>query len=105
MGIECRRCGMEAREVADSSPASTSWQGLSGHAEVRGRASRAAVGCRSREPMSMKTIARRSGKGPPPVRGRACEARVLGSLTSVHAATHGGPRGNVPGRNDSMRTI
>ena len=83
-----------------------SWQrGCSRHPAVRECASREPVGFKSRERMSMNICARRSSIGPPPVRGRACEARVLGSSASIHEATAGGPRGNVPGRKDSMRTI
>ena len=53
----------------------------------------------------VKPLAHANVNSPPSVRGAEREARVLVSLTSVHEARHGGPRGNVPGRNDSMRTI
>lgn len=83
-----------------------SWRrSCSRHAAVRDCASRESVGFKAREPMSMNTIVQSSSNGPTPVRGRVCEARVLGPLMSIHGATHGGPRGSVPGRNDSMRTI
>jgi len=75
------------------------------HAAARGSASREMVGFRSRAPMLMNAILRRSSNAPPPLRRRACEAGVLGLLAGIHGATHGGPRGSVPGRNDSMRTI
>lgn len=83
-----------------------SWQkSHSCHPPVRGCASREAVCLQSREPMSMHTFARGSSNVPPPVRRRACEARVLRWLTSTHGAPLGGPRGSVPGSNVSMRTI
>ena len=83
-----------------------SWRrSCSRHAAVRDCPSRESVGFKAREPMSMNTIVQRSSKGLTSVRGRACEARVLGSSASIHEATPGGPRGNVPGRKDSMRTI
>ena len=64
-----------------------------------------ATDSRSPETGPAKNSVRAKGNGQPSFRGGDREAHVRVSLASVHEVTHGGPRGSVPGRSDSMRTI
>ena len=59
----------------------------------------------SQEAESVNTAEWSRGDGQPLVRGGVRDPWTLDSVVGVHEATHGGPRGWVPGRNDSMRSI